>query len=221
MNKTFVSRKILKKAIYIICLVLICSPSISFAQNKLKLITKEPRNTWSLGFSYGENGFGPFASLYKPLGRRTDLTFNLSFSGVSDSREIERYDIFGNSVVVDKINRVFMVPLSIGIRKEMFKDDIEGNFTPFINFGVTPTLVLTNPYDKSFFSAIKYTTSHFALGGYGGIGVSFIQSKNLSMNVGFNYFYLPVIGNGVQSLNYSTINNVGGFQLAFGVNFLK
>lgn len=191
------------------------------AQNKLKLKNENPRATWSIGLSYGENGFGPSASLFAPLGKTTDLTFNLSFSGVSDSREVERYDFRGNSVILDKVNRVFMLPLSIGLKKQLFTDDIEGSFVPFVNFGVSPTLVLTNPYDKGFFEAVGYMRSHFAAGGYAGFGVNFNQSQNIAMSVGLNYYYLPMIGEGIQSLNYNTINNVGGFQLVFGVNFLK
>lgn len=206
---------------FVLCLSLITVNSQINAQIKTKLKTPEPRNRWSLGLGYGENGFGPFTSLFTPLGKSTDLTFNLSISGVTDSREIDRYDIYGNTVVVDKINRVYMIPLSIAIRKELFKNDIEGNFSPMVNFGITPTLVLTNPYSKSFFSALGDTKAHFAAGGFAGIGVSFKQSKNVSMNIMFNYYYLPIIGNGVQSLKNKTINNVGGLQLAFGVNFLK
>lgn len=190
-------------------------------QPKVKYKKKERRNSWSLGLNYGENGFGPYASLYANLGRTTDLAFNLSFSAVSDDREIERYDIFGNAVVLDKINRVYMMPLSIGIRKELFKDDIEGDFTPILNFGVSPTLVFTNPYSRGFFSAIGYTQTHYAFGGYAGLGVSFSQSKSTSMNVVFYYSYLPILGKEIQSLSNSSIKNVGGFNLAFGVNFLK
>ncbi|MEO8664427.1 MAG: hypothetical protein ABI462_02930 [Ignavibacteria bacterium] len=204
----------------IIGLILLTSVN-SFSQEKIKYTKKTPRNSWSLGLNYGENGFGPYVSMFAPIGKTTDLTFNLAFSGVSDEREIERFDVFGNSIIINKVNRVFQVPFSIGIRKELFKNDIEGSFTPIINFGISPTLVITNPYDRSFFNAIGYSKTHFAFGGYGGIGVSFSQSESMSMNVSFNYSYVPLIGDGVQSLNTNTITNVGGFQLAFGVNFLK
>ncbi len=214
--------------IRIICFLmafLLITSLTSFAQiteqTKIKYKKKERRNSWSLGLNYGENGFGPYASLYANLGRTTDLAFNFAFSGVSDEREIERFDIFGNSIVVDKVNRVFMMPLNIGIRKELFKDDIEGNFTPLLNFGISPTIVFTNPYNRSFFNAIGYTQTHYAFGGYAGFGVSFSQSKSTSMNITFNYSYIPLLGDGVQSLSTNTIKNVGGFNLAFGVNFLK
>lgn len=171
--------------------------------------------------SYGENGFGPFASIYAPLGKTTDLNIGLSFSGISDSREMERYDIYGNSIIPDKVNRVFVMPLSIGIRHELFRNEIEGNFTPIVNLGIAPALVFTNPYDKSFFSALGYTQTHYALGGFLGAGISFRQNENLSMNISFNYYYLPLLGGGIKSLETNTINNVGGLQLNFGLNFLN
>ena len=208
----------------LVCMAIIGSSTLSFAQQTIKYTKpkkQEPRNSWSLGLNYGENGFGPYVSLYSHLGKTTDLAFNLAFSGVTDEREVERYDIYGGSVTYGKINRVFMMPLSIGIRKELFKDDIDGDFLPIFNIGIAPTLVLTNPYDQSFFSAIGYTQAHFAFGGFTGFGVNFSQSKTLSMSINFNYYYLPIIGGGVQSLYDNTITNVGGFQLGFGVIFLQ
>lgn len=207
----------------LICLILISTSTLIYSQDtiKYKKVKKEKRNSWSLGLNYGENGFGPYAGLYSSLGRTTDLVFSISVSGVTDEREIERFDVFGNSVVVNKINRVFMIPLSAGIRKELFKDDIDGDFLPIFNIGIAPTLVLTNPYNESYFAAFGNTQTHFAFGGYAGFGVSFRQNKSMSMNVNFNYYYLPVVGDGVQSLQYSTINDVGGLQLSLGVIFLK
>ena len=207
----------------LICLILFCSSTLIYSQDTIKYtkVKNEKRNSWSLGLNYGENGFGPYAGLYSSLGRTTDLVFSISVSGVTDEREIERFDVFGNSVVVNKINRVFMIPLSAGIRKELFKDDIDGDFLPIFNIGVAPTLVLTNPYNESYFAAFGHTQTYFAFGGYAGFGVSFRQNKSMSMNVNFNYYYLPLIGDGVQSLQYNTIKDVGGLQLSLGVIFLK
>jgi hypothetical protein len=210
-------------SIILICLILISSSALTYSQQTIKYtkVKKERKNSWSLGLNYGENGFGPYAGLFSNLGRTTDLVFNISISGVTDEREIERFDVFGNSIVVDKINRVFMMPLSVGIRQELFKDDIDGDFLPIFNIGIAPTLVFTNPYNESYFSAFKYTQTHFAFGGFAGFGVSFKQNKSMTMNVNFNYYYLPLVGGGVQSVQYNTINDVGGLQLSLGVIFLK
>lgn len=206
-------------SLLIMCFLLIGSSNFSYSQNKLK--KEEPRNNWGLSFVYAESGFGISASIYAPVGKSNDLFFNLLVSGVSDSRELVRYDIFGNSIIPNKINRVYMIPLSIGMRKVLFKNDLEGSFTPAINFGVAPALVLTSPYDKSFFQSLGYVNSKFAFGVFGGIGVNFKQSENITLNVSLNYYYLPILGTGVNSLQHSTIKDLGGFQLAFGINFMK
>lgn len=205
---------------YVFIFVLIISNQSS-AQDKLQYTKKEPRNNWGLGFVYSESGFGFSVGKYITMGKSTDLYFNLLFSNVTDSREIERYDFYGNPVVYGKVNRIFMFPLSIGINKELFKSDLDGSFKPVINIGVAPTLIVVNPYDRSFFNAIGYTTTKFSVGPFAGIGFNYSQSESSSLNVRIDYYYLPVFGGGLQSLENSEITNVGGFQLSIGINFLK
>lgn len=207
-------------SLFVVCGLILGLTSLSTAQNTLKKKESEKRNKWGISFVYAESGFGVSGSFFAPVSKSTDLFFNLLVSGVTDSRELERYDIFGNTIIPSKINRVFMAPLSIGLRKELFKNDLEGNFTPVINFGIAPTLVLISPYDKGFFKSLGYVNAKFAFGAFGGIGVNFRQSENITLNVNLNYYYLPVLGGGVKSLQHSTIRDLGGFQLAFGLNFM-
>jgi len=182
---------------------------------------KELRNNWGLSFNYTESGFGLSSSFFIPSWKDTDLFFNLLITGVTDEREIQRYDIYGNSVTVGKENRIFMIPLSIGLQKYMFKDDIEGNFKPLVSAGITPALVLTNPADKGYFEAFGYFKTGFAFGGFVGIGMEYEQTKNISFMFNARYYYLPVIGREINSLENTPIKDLGGLQLVFGVNFLR
>jgi hypothetical protein len=208
-----------------VLLTLVFLSQSSFAQYKLPdkspLENKEPRNQWGFGLDYSEGGFGPMIAYYLPSGSNSDFLFKLSFSGYSDSKEIQRTDINGNVFIENKINRIYTMPLSIGWRTEPFKASLEGNFNPVFSIGIAPTLVAYNPYDQDFFSAIDNTQAKFAFGGFTGIGFSYKQSEGVSMNMNFNYYYLPVIGGGVYSVEDSEIKNVGGFQISFGVNFLN
>ncbi len=189
--------------------------------DKSKINTKEPRNNWGVGLDYSEGGFGPMIAYYLPSGSNSDFLFRLSFSGYSDSKEIQRTDITGNVYIENKVNRIFTMPLSIGWRVEPFKADLDGSFNPVFSIGIAPTLVLYNPYDQEFFSAIDDTKTKFAFGGFTGVGFTYQQSEGVSMNMNFNYYYTPVIGGGVYSVEDSEITNVGGFQISFGVNFLN
>lgn len=183
--------------------------------------TKEPRNQFGLSVIYSDKGYGLSGGYFKPVSHSSDLFLNLSFTGVSDNREFEYFDYYGNSYIQDKVKRVFMIPVNIGIQHYMFKDDIENDFKPLVNIGVTPALVLTNPYDKSYFNAFGYFQAAFAIGGFAGVGIEFESSKNLAFSMNFRYFYLPVVSGDVISIKNSPMKDLGGIQMVFGVNFLK
>ena len=53
------------------------------------------------------------------------------------------------------------------------------------------------------------------------MGFTYQQSEGVSMNMNFNYYYLPVLGEGIYSIENNEIKNVGGFQISFGINFLN
>ncbi|MCX7832855.1 MAG: hypothetical protein N2490_01425 [Ignavibacteria bacterium] len=183
--------------------------------------TQEPRNNWTIGVNVSEKGFGLNAGIFKQINFDYDFTANLSISGVSDNREFEVYDIYGNPIVLDKENRIFLIAGNIGAQRYLFKDEIEGGFIPLIIGGITPALVVTTPYEKGYFEAFKYAHASYAMGGYLGVGMEYIQSSNISLAFNARYLYLPVIGKDVNSLKGKPINNLGGFQLTFSLNFLK
>jgi outer membrane protein W len=184
-------------------------------------LPKELRNNWSIGITVTENGFGFGAGLFKNLDNNYDFYATISVGGLTDRREFEEYDYYGNAIVRDKEKRIILIPLNIGIQRYMFKEDIDGGFLPYITAGITPALVLTNPYDKSYFTAFKYFQAAFAAGGFAGIGMEFIQGQNIALGLSARYMYLTPIGKDINSLKGKNISNLGGFQLNFVVNFLK
>lgn len=192
-----------------------------FSQSSNFSYEKEPRNAWGLNFNYNESGFGLAGSYAIPISNSTEIQTNLLISGVSDSREFEEFDPLGNTRIRDKENRVFMIPLSIGIQHYLFADDLEGNIKPLVSIGISPALIITTPYDQSYFKAFGDAKTSFAAGGYVGTGLEFRQSKNLSMSFNVRYYYLPVLGDEVRSISTRTIDDVGGLQLSFGINFLR
>ena len=204
-------------------MLIIIAANLTFAQinTKPQLNTKEMRNHLGLGVLYSEKGYGITGGYYKPISYSSDLFVNFSIAGISDNREFEYFDYYGNSYVPNKLNRVFIMPLNIGIQHYIFKDEIENDFKPLVSIGITPALVLTNPYDRGYFNALGYFNAAFAFGGFAGIGLEYNQTKNLAFSLNFRYFYLPVIGSNVMSLKDSPMKDLGGIQLVFGLNFLN
>ena len=195
--------------------------NVSIAQIKPLNKEKDIRNHWGLSVIYAEKGFGLSTGYYKQLGYNTDFFTNISVSGVSDTREFERFDIYGNSITIGKENRIFLIPLNIGIQQYLFKDKIESNFRPVVSVGLTPSLIITTPYEKSFFNAFGYAHSFFAMGGFAGVGMEYKEANDVALSISLRYFYLPVIGKSVNSLIDKPINDVGGLEINFGVNFLR
>ena len=225
-NKIFIMKNLIGMNRILVIIALLCtfgsSQALAFDDGKnLSLSSKkDPRNQWGINFAYTEKGFGFSSTYYAPISKTTDLYANLLVSGVSDDREFEEFDIFGNSFIKNKQNRVFMIPLSLGIRHAIFQDDLEGSLKPVVSLGVAPTLVLTNPYDRGYFEAFGYFQPSFAFGGYGGIGIEFAQGNDMAFSFNANYYYLPVIGREVNSLENTPIKDLGGLQFTIGVNFL-
>ena len=131
------------------------------------------RNRWAIGMFYSDNGFGVSGTYSSRLARTSDLNIKLSISGVTDNTEVEHYDYYGNSYVNNKVNRLYMATLSFGIKHNIFFDDIEGNFKPLIKAGLAPSLILSTPYNRSFFQSFQYSQTSFGIGGYAGIGLEY------------------------------------------------
>jgi hypothetical protein len=201
--------------IFILFFNTITYAQIEYTQPPEKLKTK----SWAVGILYAENGFGLFGTYSKKLGSITSWMARLSVSGVSDPNEVEYYDYYGNSYIRDKINRVYASTLSIGIKHNIFFDDIEGNFKPYVKGGIAPTLILMTPYERGFFNAFGYTQTSYGIGAFGGVGMEYYESRNLGMSLGIEYYYIPVLGNDVVSLIGHKITNVGGLQFSFNVMF--
>lgn len=212
----------MKGIIFILFLLTLCPQTYAqFAGDSIKIKPQETKNNWGLNLIYGDKGFGLSSVVFYPLSKFSYLSFALGISGVSDNREFEQFDIYGNSYVPDKEKRIFLIPLNIGVQYYIFKDDIEGNFKPMITGGLAPSLILTNPYDKGYFEAFKYFNAGFAFGPYVGIGLDYNESLSFGVSFDARFYYLPVLTNEINSLRNRPIKDVGGFQLKFGVIFLK
>jgi len=212
----------MKNLILIFAVIFIYGSSYAQDSNSIKKFNpSNPRNAWTLGLNVTEQGFGVNGGYYKKLNNDMDLFITLSFSSVSDPSEIKQYDYYGNEYIPGKQNRLYSIPLTVGIQRYIFREDIEGNFRPLIMAGVSPAIVLTNPYSESFFKAIKYTQMSYAVGGFIGIGLEFVESSELSLGINARYSYIPVIGREVNSLENTPLKDIGGFQISFQVNFLR
>lgn len=181
----------------------------------------ERNNSWSINIIFSDNGFGAGATLFHQLSKDVSSFGSIFFSGAKDDREFDATDVFGNTFTPYKINRIFMIPLNIGMQVRFFREDVTDNLRPQINFGITPTALIYTPYDKSFFPSFGYAKAKYTIGVFAGVGVDYLTSKKSSLNFNVRYYYTRLFGEGIESLKNNEKNFFGGLYFVFGYNFMK
>ncbi|CAN5408150.1 hypothetical protein BH10BAC6_BH10BAC6_03670 [soil metagenome] len=159
-----------------------------------------------------------------------DLTgfINLFFSPYRSTDELENRYLGNIPVVYGKLNRLFIVPLTIGLQYRLFSKGLSDSFRPFIGVGVGPSLIIQTPYITEgsngipyyheFFSSFGDATIHGRLGGFVGIGANFgAITKGNMIGVNMRYYAIPFGGNGLESMQGIPISNFGGLFLSLTI----
>jgi outer membrane protein W len=215
--------------------VLLIFTAITFAQNSTlslknnngpgsglysQKIKREPYNNWSINVLFSDNGFGVGAQVFKQFSHNVSMFSGIFFSGAKDDREFEVYDIFGNSYVPNKVNRMFMIPINLGLQFRLFRDEVTDDLRPHINVGVSPTAVIYTPYAESFFPSFGHARAKYTVGAFTSIGVDYLTSKSSSLNMDVRYYYTKLFGQGIESLQSKEKKFFGGLYLVFSYNFM-
>ncbi len=179
-----------------------------------------PDNTWGMDIMLGESGFGLGTFYRKQLSLKWTAFTDISFSETKDDREFEYIDFFGRTFTIGKKNRVFAIPLNVGLQYRIFEDVVYDNLRPYINFGMGPTLVLTTPYEREFFNAFGYTRTKTAIGGYIGLGANFGLDKSSLVGLNFRYYYTHFFDEGVESLNERYKRSFGSFFVTLNIGMM-
>ena len=142
-------------------------------------------------------------------------TLSIGFSEVNDPNEVEEEDIYGQTYVPGKINRFLLIPLLAGVQYRLFADEILDNFRPYVNAAVGPSMVFTTPYDREFFSSIKYGQAYYTAGGYVGFGAYFGSDRGTLTGINIRY-YFEYIQRGIDSMQnddgtIEKMKDFGGF----------
>jgi hypothetical protein len=204
----------------VILILILTAANTLFAQN-FSDKNKETLNRWSLNLLFSDNGFALGATVYKQLSTNLSGFGSIFFSGAKDDREFESIDMFGNSYVPSKVNRLFMVPLNLGMLLRLFRDEVTDNLRPFVNFGATPTAIIYTPYNQSFFSSFKYARAKYTVGGFAGTGVDYLTGKKSSLSLNVRYYLIHLFGEGIESLESKEMKDFGGLYFVFSYNFMR
>jgi hypothetical protein len=180
-----------------------------------------PPHAWGVNLMFGEGGFGLGTFYKKELSNNLYGFIDFSISESKDEREFEYIDYWGIKYVFNKKNRVFLLPVNLGIQYRLWSNSLTDNFRPFISAALGPTFAVTNPYDKEFFEALGYSQMKIALGGYVAIGTNFGVSKSSLLGITIKYSFVHFFDDGVENLYDRYRKDIGTISLSFdlGVQF--
>lgn len=172
-----------------------------------------PDNALGVDVIFSEGGFGLGGFYRRQLNQSFTFFTDFSISESKDDREMEYIDYWGQTFVPGKKNRIFILPLNLGLQYRLFKDAITDNLRPYINAGVGPSMVVTTPYEREFFSAFGKAHARYTVGGYIGFGanIGIDEKKLLGLNV--RYYVIQFFDEGVEGLDNRFQNTLGGFFL--------
>jgi hypothetical protein len=179
------------------------------------------RNAWGIDIIFSNNGFG--AGFFYQYSLAKDLfTFaSLYISGARNTDEIEYYDPNTNQYVVpNKVNRLYMFPLTFGLQQYILTNEISESLKLFVQGGVGPTYILSTPYAREFFNAFGYSTSYIRLASFLGAGAD-VGAGTTLISVNARYYYIPFGGKGLESIINLPIKDFGCLflSLSMGVRF--
>ncbi|MCS7176462.1 MAG: hypothetical protein NZ960_02375 [Candidatus Kapabacteria bacterium] len=171
--------------------------------------------TWGLVATFSGNGFGGGIYYQQALGKECAWSAELTLSGARNSDEFEVYDPYSGTVYVPgKVNRLFLIPLSLSLSYFPFSESLDESFAPLVSVGIVPTLILSTPYAEEFFRSFRYARFFLRLGGHVGIGAYVRYGSRGFLGIGLRYYAIPFGGAGLESVRGRPIQDFGGFVLS-------
>ncbi len=182
---------------------------------------KFPPHAWGIDLLFGEGGFG-LGTFFRYNFTETLTGFaDFSISESKDEREFERFDIFGRPLpIFGKKNRVFLLPLNIGIHKRLFYDDLTDNLRPYVSVGVGPVMIVTTPAEEEFFSSFERAQAKYGMGGYVGLGANFGLSTSNLLGITFRYSLAHLFNEGVENFYGTFLKDIGSFYFAINLGIM-
>lgn len=195
-------------------------------------------NAWGFDIMISNNGFGAGVFFRREFSDEFAGFVSFAISDVKDETEVELFDVFGNSLVPFKKNRLLLFPLVAGIQYRIFKDDIVDNFRPYLSAGIGPSMVFVAPYaiqrdpiqisgatfypppeQVEFFSSLKYGQARYTIGGYVGLGAYFGMEKGTLSGINIRYYLVP-FSRGIEVLEGGFVKSFGGFYITLNFGSL-
>jgi len=176
-------------------------------------VSSENPNNWGFDLSFSDYGFGAGFFLGRNFNPDIAAFLTLDFGTAEGSRE---FDL----VEVNKVNRIFVIPLMACLQYRVFRDALSDNLRPYIAGGGGIVGAMTTPYNDDFFSAFGSAVTKIIPGGFFGVGANFGSDPKTNFGASLRYFIIPYPG-ALESTSTESLTNLSGLFLSvsYGYNF--
>ncbi len=183
-------------------------------------ISAEYDDAMGIDILFSNSGFGGGGFYQHNYSQKLAGFVNIGLTGSRSRDEFEEYDSNEQDwLVPGKVNRLYTIPLTVGLRYRLLENVIVDNFRPYMNIGAGPTMIVALPYAYGFFKSFAHARAYFTGGGFIGVGAEIGGSKPV-LGVNLRYFYIP-LRPGLESVQGDPITNFGGLFLTMNIGFAR
>ncbi|ROL62470.1 hypothetical protein D9V86_00520 [Bacteroidetes/Chlorobi group bacterium ChocPot_Mid] len=179
------------------------------------------KTAWGMDLVFSGNGFGLGMFYQRKFLKDWCVFSNLYISGARNTDEMEFYDYRNQMYFIPgKVNRLYIIPLTVGIQRYLFSEILHNNLQPFVNLGVGESLIIAAPYlnyENSFFKAMGKADLYGRFAGFIGIGANVGAESKAFMSINMRYYYIPFGRYGLESVKDSPIKDFGGLFLSLSL----
>ncbi|MDD3124904.1 MAG: hypothetical protein PHV24_03620 [Candidatus Kapabacteria bacterium] len=226
MNKFFISIFIIFSLISSLPISLFSDQLIPAEKSDTTIVFTSPRsltdaqtssgdllNSWGILLALSEHGFGFGSTFNFGINKHFSIVAGFQISGARNTDEFEQWDYYKQEYrVPDKVNRLFQVPFTVGLRYYFLTGKLGETFRPFVSAAGGGAWILATPYDREYFNAFHHSQSYFKPAAYFALGSDFGIGKSL-LTIDLKYFTIPFGGDGLESIADHPLKNFGGFQI--------
>jgi hypothetical protein len=172
--------------------------------------------------------FGGFYGI--ELGSGITLGIDAFITGRRNTDEFDNALLNGViPVVAEKVNRLFMIPVTVSLHYRLFRESLQETFRPFVAFGATAGNIIRTPYiDEGdfynpprffeFFESFGYAETYLRPGIMIGMGAVFGPvGKGNQVGVNIKYYTIPFGGEGLESIRGKPITDFGGLIISLSI----
>ena len=197
----------------------VTNQAVAYHQAGMSLLLSS--SGWAVGGYYGTE-----------IGTGLTLGCDMFISGKRNTDEFDNALYNGLiPVVADKVNRLFVMPLTISLQYRLFRETLQETFRPFLTFGAVAGTILKTPYLRienidyyetlryyEFFESFGHATTYLRPGAMIGLGAVFGPvGKGSQVGVSIRYFTIPFGGKGLESILDKPITDFGGLVIGLAI----